>query len=450
MTGKGTVVVIGSGAAGRAAARSLASFGWNVTIAENDRVGGTCLWHGCIPKKVLYMAASSARDARRAAQFGVACEEPRVDWQETLAWKWHAQETFAGDQKAALASRGITLIEGTAQFASDTEIEVGDRRIRFDHAVIATGAEPIMPTIPGIEFADSSAEALGYPELPESIAIIGAGFIALEFAGIFASLGSDVTVIARGDRILRALDDELADIARRRLSALGVKFLLQTATEAIVREGDGFGVRPTTQDGPETTVRCARVLSAVGRSPALGDLRIDAAGIVRNESGDLDLTAALQTSNPRVWACGDAVGRMMHTPVASMEGRLVAMSIETGTPIAPDYGVIPVACFTVPQLASVGLTQAEAEAEGIPMRVSRTLSPDLGAAVIDDERDTLTKLIIAEKDGRILGAQIAGPTASDSIFAAAIAVKAQMTAKQLRDVPGVHPSYAEGEFYAAW
>jgi len=450
MTTKGSVLVIGSGAAGSSAARTLAGLGWDVTIVERGKVGGTCLWRGCIPKKALYTAARAVREARRAEQFGVSCGDVEVDWQGVLAWKWHAQETFAGDQRAILEARGIRLVVGSAHFASPDEVIVADETFRPDHVVLATGSVPRMPVVPGIERADDSDGALRFPSVPATLAIVGGGFIALELAGIFTSFGSAVTVIERGPRILGMLDAELAEVARRRLESYGVTFLTGAVFEGIQGEPGEQGVRVRLEGGSLRVIEAARVVVAAGRVAQLEELGLDAAGIEVDDHDRLVVDAHLRTTNPRVWACGDVSGGMMQTPVADMEGRTVAESIDSRVPQTPDCSAVPVTCFTSPQLASVGLSEEQAIEQGHTVRIGRVDASSIGAAVVDDERDFFAKFVISTDDEHVLGAQIAGPTASDVIYAAAVAVKSGISATELQSVLGVHPSYGEAENYAAW
>ena len=450
MTSKGSVLVIGSGAAGSAAAHTLADSGWDVTIAEHGKVGGTCLWRGCIPKKALYTAARAVRESRRAEQFGVTCTKIEVDWQSVLAWKWHAQETFAGDQRGSFAAKGIRIIDGTARFVSPEEVMVADETLRPDHIVLATGSVPVMPDVPGIERADDSDGALRYPAVPASLAIVGGGFIALELAGIFSSFGSRVTVIERGPRILSMLDAELGEVASRRLASQGVEFVTQATFVGIEGEPGTQGVRLRLGNGSTRVVEAERVVVAAGRAAQVEGLDLAAARIDVDARGRLVVDEHLRTTNGRVWAVGDVAGGMMQTPVANMEGRTVARSIDTGVPQVLDVHAVPVTCFTSPQLASVGLSEQQATEQSMSVRIGRVDAGSIGAAVVDDERDFFAKLVISAEDDRVLGAQVAGPTASDVIYAAAVAIKAGMTAEALQSVIGVHPSYAESEFYAAW
>lgn len=448
MASKGTVVVIGSGASGSAAAKNLQRAGWDVTLVDHGRWGGICLWTACMPKKALYHCAQTARLVRAAEQFGVTCGTVDVDWQSMLAWKWHAQETYAGDQKALLARIGMRLVEGDARFISAEEIEVAGERIRFDHAVIATGSKPVMPGVPGIELADTSEDAIGYPELPASLAIVGTGFIALEMAGIFASLGTKVSVIGRGGRILEMLDQELAMAAHRRLQSMGVDFFSPAELRAI--EGEAGRLRVSFADPAGTThaVEAERVIVATGRKPDFSALDLPSADIALDDAGHLVLDARGRTTNPSVWACGDAAGGMMQTPIANYEGRVIAQAIDSGHPGHAECAAVPVCCFTVPQLATVGLTEADAAAAGHEVRVSRTTFEYLGQAIIEDARDGFVKIVADKGDGTVLGAQIAAPNAADLIYACALAVRSRMTLTQLGEAIAVHPSLAEAIYWA--
>jgi len=450
MAKRGMVLIIGGGTAGRAAGGRLVSAGWDVTVVERDRVGGLCLWRGCMPKKALYRSAATYRLLGAAEQFGVMPGGVGYDWQSALAWKWHAQETYAGDQPAILRDRGMQLIEGEARFVSADEVTVGNDILSPDHIVIATGSRPVMPPIPGIELADTSDDALRYPEVPESLLIVGGGYIGVEFAGVYASFGTAVTLVHSQDRLLPASDTDCADVVARHLERLGVTFHLGCRASEIAG-APGALEAGWTESATEKrfTGTFDRVLMATGRRPALEELDLEVSGVEVDDRGRLVLDEHLRTTNERVWAAGDAAGIMMHTPVANYEGRTVAESIVSGTPHAPSYHTAPTAVFTVPQVAQVGFTEERAREAGIAYRVGATSFEYLGAAIVDDERDGLVKLLFAEDDGRLLGAHIAGPTASDMIHGLALALRMRATQDDIAATLGIHPSYSEAINWAA-
>lgn len=450
MAGKGRVVVLGVGAAGNQCARALGRQGYDVTAIEPDRFGGTCLWRGCIPKKALYTVASAARTIASAEQFGITTDGVSIDWQSALAWKWHAQESYAGDQKQILASTGATPMAGNGRFVDVDQVEVDGKRISFDHAVIATGSVAVMPPIPGIELADTSDDAIRYPEIPATLVVVGAGFIAMEMAGIYASLGAAVSVVTRPDRVLEMLDDDLSSVARRHLEALGVRFYTGCTLTGIDGTTGSLRALLTDAAGSAHVLDAERVLVAVGRRPHIDELDLKSAGVEVDERGHLVLDRYLRTTNPQVWAAGDAAGGMMQTPVASMEGRTVAASIMSGTPTEPDCHALPVTAFTVPQLATVGLTERRAAETGRPVDVHSIAYDGLGAAVVAGQTDGFAKLLVDPSSGVVLGGKCTGPAASDMIYACALAVGAELRAEQLTRILGVHPSWAEAVHYAGW
>ena len=444
MSQQGSVLVIGSGAAGSGAARTLAGAGWDVTVVEKGRVGGTCLWTGCIPKKALYNTAKSMRGVLESEQFGIECGEPAVDWQSVLAWKWHAQETYAGDQEGILTDRGIRLIKGEARFVSPEQVEVGGETFAPDHIVLATGSAPVLPPIEGIDLADTSEDALRYPEPPETLLIVGGGYIGMEFAGIYASFGTKITMVVSGDRVLPASDPDVAAVAARHLAHMGVEFFYGCRIEALAgSEGDISGTFKEKASGEKHTGQYHRVLMATGRRPIYDGLELEKAGIELDERGRLVVDKYLRTTNPNVWVAGDAAGGMMHTPVAHYEGTIVAESIDSGEPREPECTTVPSTIFTVPQIAQVGLTEDQAKAANIPYRISQATFEYLGAAIIEDDRDGLVKYLFAEEDDRLIGAHIAGPSAEEMIYAAALGIKTGATSEDLRCVTGIHPGHSE-------
>ncbi|MBN2405643.1 MAG: NAD(P)/FAD-dependent oxidoreductase [Coriobacteriia bacterium] len=434
-------LVIGGGTAGNAASRALAAKGLTVAVAEPGKVGGTCLWNGCMPKKALYNSAMAYQDVKRAEEFGVLARGVELDWPSVLAWKWHSQETYAGDQEGVMASRGIKHLSAAARFISPTELQVGTEVFSPGAVIVATGSRAVIPSIPGVELADTSDEALRFPELPASLIIIGAGYIGMEFAGIYASFGTEVTMLVR-DSVLASFDAECVAIAVSELQALGVRFVYDASVTQIEGVRGDLIVRFTTSGDSQDRVSAERVLVATGRLPALDELNLDAADVHRDELGLPVLDASLRSTNPRVWFAGDATGQKMLTPVAHTQGVHVAQSIITGQPTAPDTSAIPTACFTVPALAQVGINEAEATARGISHRVIRGTPEYVGAAIITDRRAGLVKVLVTQ-DGIVLGAHIAGHDAADLVYPYALAIRAGLSIAQLAGTSAIHPALTE-------
>lgn len=442
-----SVVVIGGGTAGSACARKLAREGWDVTVVESDRLGGLCLWRGCVPKKALYQCAAVMRTVQQAEQYGIGACEPSADWQGVLAWKWHSEVSYAGDQRGILDDAGAKVIEGAARFIEPNVLQVDDTRLTADHFVIATGSEPILPDIPGIELADTSDQLLRIDDVPESLAIVGSGYVGMEMAGIFASFGTRVTVVSRSDRVLEMLDPELADVAARRLSSMGVRFITGATVTALSGSRGQIDLILTSEDA-EATLSSERVLMAVGRRPLVDGLNLEVAGVMLDQRGHIVVDQFQRTTRPEIFACGDASGGMMQTPIANLEGRAVAESLLTGHPVHPDCSCVPVACFTLPQLATVGLTEEQARAQGHDVRVLRSSGSTVAATIITAETDSFAKIVADAKSGRILGAQIAGSSASDLVYTIGMAMKGSLTVDQLGEVPAIHPSFSELVYFA--
>ena len=444
------VLVIGAGTAGTRVARTLAGAGWRVTVVEHGQFGGNCVWHGCVPKKALYTAAQTRREAGEATRMGFAGGAPDLDWTRLMAWKGEMQRAYAGDQEGILEGLGAELVRGEARFLSPDEVLAAGTTFRPSHVLVATGARPVTPRLPGSDLADTSDDALAYPARPASLAIIGGGYIAMEFAGIYAAFGTAVTVVVRGGDLLKGFDPEAAAVAQAGLEALGVSFLLNTQTKAIDGRRGALEVRIVGPDGRERSLASERVLAATGRVPAVDDLDLGAGGVAVDERGRPRLDAALRSaSNPRVWFAGDAAGGIELTPVASIEGERVAQSMLTGEPQSVDLAGMPSACFTVPQVARVGLAEAELAARGAPYQVARGSFEYVAQAIIDDRRGGLVKLLAGE-DGRLLGAHLAGPQAAELIFTLGLALRAGATLEDLREARPVHPTLSEALNWAAF
>ena len=364
-----------------------------MTVIERGALGGNCVWHGCVPKKALYTAAQTRLAATEAARMGFSPGPPDLDWARLMAWRQEVQQTYAGDQEGILTGLGVTVVHGESRFVSPSEVLAGDRVFSAHHIVVSTGSRASRPPIPGAELMDTSDDALQYPERPSSLVIVGGGYIAMEFAGIYAALGVEVTVVLRGKDVLKPFEPEAAAVARRGLESLGVRFVEEARLEAVEGLPGELRVALALPEGPRE-LRAARVLAATGRRPDLGGLDLAAGGVDVDEHGRPMLDRFLRSrSNPRVWVAGDAAGGVELTPVASLEGEALARSIVDGEPVEPDLALVPSTCFTVPEVARVGLGEAELAARGRPYQVARGDFEYVAQAIIAGRRDGLVKLL---------------------------------------------------------
>jgi glutathione reductase (NADPH) len=443
------VLVVGAGTAGTQVARAAARAGLRVTVIERSVLGGTCVWRGCVPKKALYTAAQTRREAMEAARMGFAPGPPGLDWTRLMAWRQEVQQAYAGDQAGAFKSLGVGVVDGEARFVSPQEVAAGGRTFTARHIVVSSGSRAVKPRVPGAELADTSDDALRYGEQPGTLAILGGGYIAMEFAGIYAAFGTAVTVVLRGTEILRPFDPEAAAIARRGLEDLGVAFVENAELESIEGERGDLRLTLATPDG-HRELRAARVLAAWGREPDVGRLDFAAGGVAVDGRGRPELDEFLRSlSNPRVWVAGDAAGGLELTPVASLEGEAIAAGIVGGEPKAPDLAALPSVCFTVPEVARVGLGEAELAARGRPYQVARGDFEWIAQAIITARRGGLVKLL-ADETGRLVGAHLAGPHAAELIYAPAVAIRAGVTLPGLQATRAVHPSFAEALNWASF
>ncbi len=469
------VIVIGAGTAGSQAARALGRAGRSVVLAERDIAGGTCLWRGCVPKKALYMAGRVLHQVRdsgivsitappgtrettgRMAGHGGAPKD--LDWTRTRGRQAEVMRTYAGDQEAILRNAGVEVVHGAARFAAPDAVEIAGDVRRGAHILVATGARPVIPPIPGGELMDTSDDALFYDELPAALVVVGGGYVAMEMAAIYAAFGTEVRVLVRGERVLMGFDPECAQFVVDGLRARGADVRFRNEVQEVRGAPGALTVVTVDGEGRERTFATERALAATGRRPDLGDLDLAAGGVKVDGRGrpllDEDLRS---TSNPRVWFAGDAAGGIQLTPVAGYEGRRVAEAILSGrhsggrhdagpTGVIPPP-VIPSTCFTVPEVARVGLLESELAARGAPYKVARGGFEYTAQAIIRDERPGLVKLLF-DGDDRLVGGHLAGPSAGELIYALSIAVQAGATIADLQRARAVHPTLAEAISWAA-
>jgi len=432
--------VIGGGSGGVRAGRVAAETGARVMLAEADRMGGTCVIRGCVPKKLMVFASGYAQAGREAAEYGWQLEMGGLDWPRFRARLHEELARLEGIYTANLTKAGVEIAPERATVADPHTVELASgRRVRARHILVATGGRPFKPDMtPGIEHAIVSDDVFHLPKLPRRLLIVGGGYIACEFACIFNGMGSQVTQFYRGAQILRGFDDEcrghLAELIRGR----GVDLRLGTDVQWIERRADGLRVKAS--DGMEATFDV--VLYATGRKPNTAGLGLDQVGVNLGRWGEVVVDRFSQTSVPSIYAVGDVTDRVNLTPVAIREGAAFVETVFRGNPTAVDHTDIPSAVFTQPEYGAVGLTEEQArEQEEIEVYCA-AFRPMQGAFIGREER-VLFKLIVSRATRRVLGCHIIAPWAGEMIQLAGIAVRMGATKEDFDRTVAVHPTMAE-------
>jgi len=449
------VLVIGGGPGGYVAAIRAAQRDLDVTLVEKDAYGGTCLNHGCIPSKAFITAADVAHDAGNADAVGIHAD-PTVDIAGLAAWKDGVVDRLTSGVEKLCKANGVSLVAGTATFEGEHTARIahdGDEAVEsvaFEHCVVATGSRPI--EIPGFSFADdpvwTSRDALAAETVPDELVVVGAGYIGMELSTMFAKIGADVTVVEMLDAALPVYDDDITRIVRSRAEDLGVEFRFGEGASEWRDAGDGIEVVTETEDGEASTHAADKVLVAVGRQPVTDTVALDAVGLEPDDDGFLPTDDRARTDVEHVYAVGDVAGEPMLAHKASAEGIVAAESI-AGEPAALDHRAIPAAVFTDPEIGTVGMTQAEAEAAGydpivgeMPMRAS-------GRALTLNESDGFVRLVGDRETGTLLGAQIVAPEASELIAEVGLGIELGATIEDVADTIHTHPTLSEATMEAA-
>jgi len=430
---------IGAGSGGVRASRLAAGYGARVAIAEARRLGGTCVNLGCIPKKLLVYASHYAADFEDAPAFGWRGAAPRFDWPSLVAAKDREIARLNEVYARILDESGVARIEGRATLLDPHTVEVAGRRYSAAHVLVATGSRPTLPTLPGIEHAITSDEAFHLPALPERVAIVGGGYIAVEFAGILHGLGASVSLLHRGQLFLRGFDDDLRAHLAREMRTRGVDLRFGARVEAIRRGPRGLAL--ALAGGAPLEVDA--VLYATGRVPSTAGLGLEAAGVELRPDGAVAVDDFSRTSAPSVWAVGDVTDRINLTPVALHEGACFARTVFGGVPTKPDHENVPTAVFSEPQLATVGLSEAEARRRFGAVAVYRTRFRPLRHTLTGRDTEVLVKLVADPRTDRVLGCHMAGPEAGEIVQGLAVALRCGVTKAQLDATLGIHPTVAE-------
>jgi glutathione reductase (NADPH) len=434
------LLVIGAGSGGVRASRIAAGFGARVAIVEQYRVGGTCVIRGCIPKKLLVYAAHFREDFEDAAGYGWTVGEPEFSWPRLIASKNAEIARLESVYVGLLEKAGVAILRGTARIADAHAVEVDGRRVTAKYILVSTGARPSLPHIPGVEHAITSNEAFELPALPRRILIIGGGYIAVEFAGIFNGLGSQVTLSYHGAQILRGFDDDVRHHLAAELAKRGIRILLHSAVEGIGRRADGALVARFA-DGP--SVECDAVMYATGRVPNTRDLGLEEAGAELGENGEVIVDRFSASTAPSVYAVGDVTDRVNLTPVAIREGQAVALTLFGGSPTPIDHIDVPTAVFSQPPVGMAGLTEGEAKERFAEVEIYTAVFRPLKATLSGRDERTLMKLVVDAASQRVVGAHMVGADAPEVIQGVGIAVKAGLTKAEFDATVGIHPTAAE-------
>src|SRR4051812_27267103 len=433
--------VIGAGSGGVRAARVSAAYGARVAVAEEHKVGGTCVIRGCVPKKLLVYGAHFAEDLEDAAMFGWDVPTKRFDWAVLRDNVLAEVGRLEGAYTDTLTNHGVTIFRERAMLAGPNSVKLeSSREVSADKILIATGARPLMPKVEGVEHAISSNEVFHLEEMPKRIMIAGGGYIANEFAGIFQEFGTHVTLVNRSDVILRHYDQQLVDRLIQISLRKGIDFKFNATIDRIERRDDGrLHVAMTGCDDIEADA----MLFAVGRRPNIENLGLEAAGVELGDKGQIKVDADNRSTVPSIFAVGDVTDRVQLTPVAIREGQAFADTFFGNKPSRVDYGCIPSAVFSHPPLAGVGLTEGEARNRLGSVKVYTSDFRAMKNVLAGRNERSLYKLVVDGATDEIVGLHMIGPDAPEILQAAAVAVKAKLKKADFDATVALHPTMAE-------
>jgi glutathione reductase (NADPH) len=436
------LLVIGAGSGGVRAARIASLAGARVAIAEEYRIGGTCVIRGCVPKKLLVYGAEFGQHFADARGYGWSADNVRFDW-PTLRDNVQREVTrLSGIYASNLAKAGVTTFQERVEVIGPNRVKLAKSHTELSatRILVATGGAPYLPEgLPGTELGITSNEAFHLPALPRRAVILGGGYIALEFANIFSGLGSDVRIVHRSDRLLRGFDDDIRAHMQIELERAGVSLSMNTTISKI--EANGAGRRITLSDGEALDADV--VLFAIGRVPKTAGLGLERAGVATSPDGAVIVNEFSQSSVESIYAIGDVTNRMNLTPVAIRDGHAFADTIYNDRPTPVDHRSVPSAVFGRPPIGAVGLTEADARRSHGAVDVYRTNFRPMRTTFIGGEQRTLMKLVVDAKTDQLLGVHIAGTDAPEMIQLAAVAVKSGITKTQWDSTVALHPTAAE-------
>ena len=433
--------VIGAGSGGVRAARVAASHGARVMAAEEYRVGGTCVIRGCVPKKLLVYASRFSQEFEDAGGYGWTVPDPTFHWSALIANKDREIARLEAAYAATLERYNVALVKSRAvlEDAHTVRLATG-ASVRAKTILISTGAWPHMgPSIPGLEHAISSNEAFHLPELPRRILVQGGGYIAVEFACIFAGLGSEVTLVYRGENILRGFDDDVREHLRNEMRNRGITVTCGHTVTEIQKAGEEFGTRLS----DNSTIKSDKVMFAIGRHPNVSGFGLERLGIKISSHGGIEVDEFSRTSVSNIYAVGDVTNRVNLTPVAIREGHAFADTVFGGKPTPVDHTNVPTAVFSEPEIGVIGLTETQARERLAKFDVYKTTFRPMKATLSGRNTRTFMKLLVDGTADRVVGCHIVGPDAGELIQVVGIAVKMGATKADFDATMAVHPTAAE-------
>ncbi len=433
------LITIGGGSGGVRASRMSAGHGARVVLIEADRLGGTCVNVGCIPKKLFSYAAHFAGDFDEARGYGWSVSQPLFDWKTLLANKDREISRLNGVYARLLQEAGVEVVHGRGRVLDAHSVAVGDRVLTARHLLVATGGHAVKPDIPGAALGITSDQAFYLEALPRRVVLIGGGYIAVEFASIFNGLGVETTLVHRGARLLRGFDDELGTVLAEELVQHGVTLVLNEAVQALAQAGGALQVTL----GSGRTLDADLVMFATGRQPNVAGLGLQEAGVALASNGAILVNDFFCSSVPSIHAIGDVIDRVQLTPVAIAEGMALARTLFKDEPSVLDYANIPTAVFSHPNIGTVGLTESQARERHANIKVYRTRFRPLKATLSGSTERVFMKLIVAGDSDRVLGAHMVGAEAGEVIQGVAIALQCGATKAQFDATIGIHPTTAE-------
>ncbi|MGO4704461.1 glutathione-disulfide reductase [Microvirga sp. 2MCAF38] len=434
--------VIGGGSGGVRAARIAAGYGAKVMVAEEYRVGGTCVIRGCVPKKLMVYASRFSDEFHEAAGFGWTVPEAKFDWATLIANKDKEIDRLEGIYRANLEKAGVEIIDSRAVIEDPHTVRLINTGtlVRARYILVAVGAHPTMePVVPGGELGITSNEVFHLKSLPKRILVIGGGYIAVEFAGVFAGLGSETTLLHRGDKLLRGFDEDVRDALGDAYARRGINLALSKTVSRLDKQADGIAA--TLSDG--SVLNVDQVLVATGRRPNTNGLGLGKVGVTLDAAGAIVVDAYSQSLIPSIYAVGDVTNRANLTPIAIREGHAFADTVFGDKPTMVDHSLIPTAVFSTPEIGVIGCTETLAEVRYGEVEVFKTSFRSMKATLSGSQDRVLMKIIVEKATDKVVGVHVVGEGAGEMIQLAGIAVTMGATKADFDRTVAVHPTAAE-------